>query len=178
MISYAVISDTHHNDAVIQPLMTVFRANGLGNVIHLGDDYPDADSFVEAGFQVLRVPGTWGPEYESPYYENRFTITERGWDIFLTHTPESHANDRREDPRPEDVIRTRSAQIILCGHTHLAKLDEQNKVIIANPGHLKEGNTPHTWMQMDLDRAWVKFRIFDLDSGAVLQDRTWQRTEL
>ncbi len=93
-----VISDTHDDRDAIRGVMRYLNSFKVDRIIHLGDYYDDADILEQAGYPLIRVPGTWDTAYyPDPEVNNRKFIEIAGWRIFLTHTPESHYNDLADD---------------------------------------------------------------------------------
>ncbi len=134
----AVFSDTHGNKEYVQLFLERLKGLGIDRVLHLGDNYDDADPVIGAGYPLIRVPGTWTPYYTNSMIDNRRFEDFEGWRFFLTHTPNPHYNDLKEDEDPEDVIREKKADVLLHGHTHHPKIEMENDVLIINPGHMKE----------------------------------------
>ena len=90
-----IISDTHGNIGMVDVILELSADADL--VIHLGDDYRDAIPFIDAKIPLIRVPGTWGREYEDPMIENRRFEDFFGVAFFLTHTPSKDLHDLPTD---------------------------------------------------------------------------------
>ena len=129
-----ILSDTHQNMDFVS--IMVHRAQSYDLVIHLGDDYKDAQPFIDASIPLIRVPGTWTSEYQHVMIENRRFEDFLGWKFFLTHTPNSDPRDLLDDVDPASVIRDQQVDIFCHGHTHQPMISQQNGVIVLNPGHL------------------------------------------
>lgn len=132
-----VISDSHADSQALARCMDYMTANGLNNLIHLGDYYDDANGFIEAGFTVIRVPGVWKEAYQDPAIPNRMTVNIEGWNCFLTHTPNRHQLDLPGDSDPQKMITSKACDIFMYGHTHIPRCESQAGLIYFNPGHLK-----------------------------------------
>ena len=108
-----IISDTHGNMRMVNAMLTI--ANQMDMVIHLGDDYRDAIPFLNQSIPTIRVPGTWGHEYQDPMIDNRRFETFDRWRFFLTHTPTKDSRDLPKDIDPVTVIDTKQCDIFVMG---------------------------------------------------------------
>ena len=134
-MSILLVSDTHNSASYILKLREVAQNRDVDMVMHLGDDYEDADGFLQDGVSVIRVPGTWTPEYHNFRIENRRYETLMGWCFFLTHTPQKHKNDLPDDLDPEKELETKKMDVFLHGHLHHPKCEQVGDVWVINPGH-------------------------------------------
>ena len=130
-----IMSDTHGNQTMIHAMID--HALKVDITLHLGDNYHDAQAILDAGACVIRIPGTWGAQYQDPLIDNRRFETWLGWRFFLTHTPEIDAHDLPQDLDPFDVLSKKLCDVFCHGHTHEPMLRYYNDVLILNPGHLK-----------------------------------------
>ncbi len=149
-----MISDTHGNRDMIESMLPVTDSVDL--LVHLGDDYRDALPFIEAGFPTIRVPGTWGAEYQDPLIDNRRFEDFLGWRFFLTHTPTKDSHDLPNDMDPNLVIHDQECHVFCHGHTHEPKISKYNDVVILNPGHLK------SHYDRGFDASYAKITISEL----------------
>jgi putative phosphoesterase len=161
-----VISDTHDDHDAIRGVMRYLKTFKVDQIIHLGDYYDDADILEQAGYPLTRVPGTWDTVYyPGSDVSNRKFIEIAGWRIFLTHTPESHYNDRVDDIRPESVIQNGDTDIFLFGHTHIAEIRRRNGTVCINPGHMSNDESrgcPLTFALLEIDPEQMTVGIFQL----------------
>ncbi len=175
----AVLSDTHEDDLAIELFMSCMEGLNIQDVIHLGDYFDDARVLEERGFRLIQVPGTWDESYyRDSNIQNRKLIKVENWKIFLTHTPESHYNDLREDPKPEEVLETSQVDIMLFGHTHLAGIHRRNGTVLINPGHLNsyEGRgCPLTYAILEIDKNRLNVEIMQLPENEVRIRKTFRR---
>ena len=141
MTTVLVVSDTHGSSEYIQKVLHQVAGRTLDLVIHLGDDFSDAEPFMAAGYYVERIPGTWCPAYEDRFIENRRFIDVQGWTLFLTHTPTVDYHDFSTDPVPEKILNNQICDLFLHGHTHRPAIRREGRTIVLNPGHLKKGDT-------------------------------------
>jgi len=155
-----VISDTHGNHAFMtRAADRLFDEIGAELLIHLGDDYADAELLRLSGRAVKAAPGLWCPEYRRAGIARR--LDER---IGGLHVVAAHAD---KDLHPTDV----DADIVLTGHTHRAALQRVGHALHVNPGHLKaavDRRQPATFASIAIEDDHVEARIHGLD-GTVLQ---------
>ena len=104
----------------------------MEKMIHLGDDYTDADEIGER--EIIRVPGVFSDAYQDRRIENRRVENFGGWRFLLTHTLASHPNDLPGDLSPEEVISTGRVHVALFGHTHKHEILQKNSFLLLNPG--------------------------------------------
>jgi hypothetical protein len=175
----AVLSDTHEDDLAIEMFINCMESSNIQEVIHLGDYFDDASVLKERGFKLIQVPGTWDESYyRDSNVENRKLIKIENWRIFLTHTPESHYNDLREDPKPEHVLGKSQADIMLFGHTHLAGIQRRNGTVLINPGHLNsyEGRgCPLTYAILEIEKDRLNVKIMQLPENQVRIKKSFRR---
>ena len=119
-----VLSDTHGNRKFLeQARKLAVNHFGASVLIHLGDNYSDAEVLMLKGTPVWAVPGLWCAAYHSPSIPR---ARLEGAGTLLIHF--AHAE---QDLEPESVER---AQIILTGHTHRYRLDFLDGKIWMNRG--------------------------------------------
>ncbi|MCP4050349.1 MAG: YfcE family phosphodiesterase [bacterium] len=165
MKKVAVISDTHGNSEALNKMKGVLSQESITDIIHLGDNYVDADLFINNGINVLRVPGVWSSFYQHPYIDNRVLIEIEGWKFFLSHTISSHYNDLEDDLKPEKIITDRKCDIYLYGHTHVPEIKKDNGLVMINPGHLKKSDNrgfPHTYAVLCIEKDIIQVKILTL----------------
>jgi len=132
-----IISDSHGNMEYLKEAGLWLTQNGISFIIHLGDDWDDTKAVEGLGVDILKVPGVFSRYYQDPSMINRRIEKMGDFQILLTHTASSHANDLPADIKPEDVIAKHQADIILYGHTHMPNLEMKEDILWLNPGHLK-----------------------------------------
>jgi putative phosphoesterase len=177
-----VISDTHDDRDAIRVVMRYLKGIQVDRIIHLGDYYDDADVLEQAGYPLTRVPGTWDTVYyPDPEVSNRMFIEIAGWRIFLTHTPESHYNDRADDIKPESIIGSEKADIFLFGHTHIAEIRRRNGTVCINPGHMSSDESrgcPLTFALLEIDPDQIKVSIFQLPEPHPRIQKIYKKSDL
>ena len=168
-----IISDTHGNMTMVSKILTF--AKEYDQIIHLGDDYQDTKPFINAELPIICVPGTWGFEYQNSMIENRRFETFNGWRLFLTHTPTRDFHDLPDDLDPEVVLRNQNCDIFCHGHTHRPEIQEDGKVVVLNPGHLKsdfDRGFPASYATLILTPHSCEIKIIDFFSELVLKTLT------
>jgi uncharacterized protein len=141
MKNLVIVSDTHGSFRNIKKCISGFDNLKPEYVVHLGDDYVDADIISQFGYKVVRVPGLWTDYYQNPSIDNKMFWDFEGWRFFLTHSIEPHYNDLKGDISSEKVIKKKQCDVFLFGHTHIPKVVQQDGIVFVNPGHLKEKET-------------------------------------
>ncbi|MFA5879519.1 MAG: YfcE family phosphodiesterase [Candidatus Margulisiibacteriota bacterium] len=175
MKKICVISDTHHN-LEYQDLVLA-QITDIDFVIHLGDFYDDSEALINNGYEVIRIPGVWCPDYSNEAVENRKIFTIDRWRFFISHTPISHEYDLANDLKPEKVLASNSIDIFLYGHTHIPEIKKENGIIVCNPGHLKslweKGYSP-SFALISIDECELKIEIIDLFEKKVVQQEVFK----
>ena len=170
------MSDTHKNEEMIKAMAK--KALDYDATIHLGDDYQDGDFFVFEELPIIRVPGTWGTEYQDPMIENRRFEYFLNWTLFLSHTPHLDPHDLPDDIDPKDVVDNGQCDIFLHGHTHIPNVTLVNNVLIVNPGHLKaleSRGQKASYGQIEISDNALKVQIFDFESNQPMFQHTLNR---
>ena len=125
-----VISDTHGRTENLDKILPKLKP--LDQLIHLGDVGRDEDYIeVVAECACCFVAGN------NDFYTNlprERVIKLNNVPIFLTHGHYYYVNARKDFIRAAAI--QRGAKIALFGHTHVPYLEEENGIIVANPGSL------------------------------------------
>lgn len=168
-MTIGVISDTHGNkDFLVKALEKMLELGKVDLVIHLGDNYKDAEIIGQKGIPYMRVPGVYCECYKDPAVPNRFVEEFEGWRFLLSHTETSHPLDLPHDLKPESIVKANRVDVFLYGHSHKPRLEVANGILLMNPGHLKQesdkGIKPSFGL-IEVERDWIKARLVDLLSG-------------
>lgn len=160
-----VMSDTHGNMRWMHDVAGLMEARfGVDLILHVGDDYRDAEQLEMAGHNVRMVPGLWCEEYRTP---KRRWLDESVDGIRIAGC---HAD---KDLRAVD----RSADIVLTGHTHVAAVEAIGNTLYVNPGHLKRasdrGQAP-SFATISISDEAITVRIHELD-GSTRAERRFPR---
>ncbi|MBQ4047446.1 MAG: metallophosphoesterase [Clostridia bacterium] len=128
-----VLSDTHGDTAVIELLLAREKPDAL---IHLGDCSGDVqyaliccDPALCEGVKLFQVCGNCDGYTQLPA---ELEAEIGGKRFFLLH---GHTRDvKNGDAALLSAARAREVEIILYGHTHVARNEEKDGVRIVNPG--------------------------------------------
>jgi putative phosphoesterase len=158
------MSDTHGNVEWMHRVADLMVEQfGVSLILHVGDDYPDAEQLDMAGHRVHMVAGLWCDAYRSPRHR-WFNETIGGVRIAGCHAV--------KDLRAVD----RAADIVVTGHTHVAVVERIGATIYVNPGHLKKpkdrGQVP-SFVTITIDET-ITVRIHELD-GSVRGEKVFAR---
>ena len=164
-----VMSDTHGNRKLMFQVADLMEAAlDAAIIIHLGDDYTDAQALAMAGHTVRMVPGLWCEAYHNGRIPKRGVESFEGLKVAWAHA------DR--DLR----FTERAAAVILTGHTHTAVIHRIGPCIYLNPGHLKAGSDRDeapSFGVVNITDATVRCAIHEV-TGAVRTEVTASRCEL
>ena len=161
-----MISDTHGNTSMINKMVSL--AVDFDLTIHLGDNYPDGVPFIDSNVPIIRVPGTWGWEYQDNTIDNRRYEEFLGWRFFLTHTPTIDVHDLDSDLDPVDVLNNNGCDIFCHGHTHKPTIYTVGNVTVLNPGHLKSSfdrGYNASYAKIELSELKCKISVIELESS-------------
>ena len=126
----AVISDTHRSSKYVKLAKELIKDADI--LIHLGDNIEDVEE-LEHGFkgEVYAVAGNC--DYSTKYPKENI-IEVNGKKIFFTH------GDLYGVKRSINSIYYRGRElevdIVLFGHTHEQIIEEENGIILMNPGSI------------------------------------------
>ena len=169
-----VISDTHGNVGGLRKVASGLATSGaVDRFVHLGDDYGDAEVFDELGSSYLRVPGVFSDHYVDGAVPNRLLQELGGWRFLLTHTRQSHANDLREDLKPEELIAQKKVDVVLYGHTHIPEISQQQGILFVNPGHLKDSDKKGygaSYAILDLGEDEIVASLVEAETGRPIKE--------
>ncbi|MDZ4859070.1 MAG: YfcE family phosphodiesterase [Candidatus Hydrogenedentes bacterium] len=160
-----VMSDTHGNLRLMHQAADQMKALHQADlIIHVGDDYADAQALAMAGHNVRMVPGLWCDAYNNPRIPNRIVVECDGITISAAHAD--------KDLRAAEL----SATIVLTGHTHVAKIEKLGRSLHVNPGHLKNakldrGQRP-SFAVIETSKDEIEVSILELDSVVRLSVRS------
>lgn len=166
------VGDTHGNLEYVRKVANLLvKDEKVEEVVHLGDDYRDADLIQGYKVKLTRIPGVYEDLYKNPDIPNRLIKTYNGWKVLLTHSPTSHENDLPTDIKPEEVVAKGNVRVVLYAHTHIPKIEEKDKVLWVNPGHLKTEDKkgyPASYALLDFEKEKINVKIIDLVKRDVL----------
>ena len=128
-----VMSDSHHNSTVLQTVIERHRDADL--FLHLGDG-AEAFSQLAERYPELRMLGVTGNCDFRIFRKDTATISCGIAKVFYTHGHQYNVKRGREE-----LMRAAAAQnanVVLYGHTHVARLEYKDGCHLMNPGSLAE----------------------------------------
>ena len=129
-----VFSDTHKD--INNCIRVLDNLIDVDMVIHLGDHTSDADnlSYIYPDIEFIKIRGNNDFDFSSPV-EN--VVDCDGIKIFCCHG-HMYLQDSLFL-----LAEKEGYSIVLCGHTHVSKIVEQNNIIIMNPGSISRPRDGH-----------------------------------
>ncbi|MBP3595462.1 MAG: metallophosphoesterase [Lachnospiraceae bacterium] len=125
-----VISDTHGRTDNLDKILPLVKP--LDQLIHLGDVGRDVE-YIEVIAECPCCFVSGNNDFYSTLPRERL-IKLNGVPVFLTHGHYYYVNSRKDYVRSAAI--QRGARIALFGHTHVPYLEEDNTILVANPGSL------------------------------------------
>lgn len=125
-----VISDTHGRTDNLDKILPLVKP--LDQLIHLGDVGRDVE-YIEVTAECPCCFVSGNNDFYSTLPRERL-IKLNGVPVFLTHGHYYYVNSRKDFVRSAAI--QRGARIALFGHTHVPYLEEDNTILVANPGSL------------------------------------------
>jgi len=163
-----LLSDSHGNIEYVKKVGQYLKEKAnVDLIVHLGDEYDDADVLKDLGIKILRVPGLCSSCYQDPGVPNRIVTEIEGMKILITHSAEAHSSDLPQDKDPKDIIREENIKAVFCGHTHIAKVENKNGITWINPGHLRESdkkNNPASFAIVLIEKGKISAKIINYNS--------------
>ncbi len=134
-----VISDTHDNLAAIDHAISLFRAENVGLIIHLGDFVApfSVKKLIDSGIPLRAVFGNndgekklirefFASNKDTVIFESVGEVEISGRKIAFTHGHHEHVLDA--------LILSKKYDVVLSGHTHRIKTEEISGTLHLNPG--------------------------------------------
>lgn len=132
-------------------------AGPVDHIVHLGDGSEDARMMQEVlEVPVHRVAGNCDLDFRLP---NEMTLEFGEYRILATHGNRHQVKSGLKQLIHKGV--EVGASVVLYGHTHLARVESAEGMLLVNPGTLKEG-TPGSYAIVTLDGASARAEIFSL----------------
>ncbi len=167
-----VLSDTHGEIDNVKRLADKISKMNVDMIIHLGDDYIDAEALRGIARELMRVPGVYEQIYARPDVIRRAKVEIAGLRFLLSHTDSRHKNDPPGEVDPQDLLSRGEIDVLLHGHTHVPRIELAGRKLILNPGHLKREDKkgfPPTYMIIDVDDH-VHVRLVELMTDRVIAE--------
>ena len=149
-----VFSDTHRD--IESCIRVINNIVGVDMILHAGDHISDAKElcrmFPEIGFEY--VPGNCDFSAD----EQDIVVEAEGKKIFLTH---GHGYSVKYDDTYSELLK--KAEDLGCdcavfGHTHKSLCDPTKKVLLLNPGSMKNG----TYGVIEIENGVLKAAVCSL----------------
>ena len=125
-----VISDTHGRTKYLEKILPMVQP--IDQLLHLGDVGNDVD-YIEVIAECPCCFVAGNNDYYSDLPRERL-IKLNGISIFMTHGHYHYVNARKDFIK--SAAMQRGADIALFGHTHVPYLEEQDGILVANPGSI------------------------------------------
>ena len=171
-----LMSDTHgHLDIMRQVAAKMVDKHNVDEIIHLGDDSTDVENLSMLSVGLSFVPGIFEERYKDPTIPNRIIKEFEDVPFLLTHTPTRDSHDLEDDIDPTEAIEDGDVKVMLHGHSHRYRIDEDKGVIIVNPGHLKpadeRGEDP-TYAILEVTSKKIDVKILSMNDD-ILAEKTF-----
>jgi putative phosphoesterase len=170
-----VMSDTHGNIEYMQRACDIIIDKfGAEAIVHLGDDYDDAQRMDRRGRPLYAVPGMYERAWCDDKIPHRLIKQFGGVVFLLSHTPTRDRHDKAGDINPARALSMYGAEVLMHGHTHKYRVMESVEgLIVICPGHVRsdlDRGSPPSFAIVESERPNVKVRFVSLD-GDVLEER-------
>jgi putative phosphoesterase len=165
-----LLSDSHGNIPYIKKVGRYLKEKAkVDLIVHLGDEFEDADVLDELGIEIMKVPGVFSSCYQDPATPNRLIVEIEGVKLLITHSCTSHPNDLPEDGIPADIVKEDNIKAVFYGHTHVPKIEDKDGVVWINPGHLQESDkkgNPASFAIVKIEDGRITSKIIKYDDIA------------
>ncbi len=155
-----VLADTHNNRENTLAALDIFRAEGVGYVLHCGDLTSGAIVRLFEGWRAVFALGNIDAnpqeladaarEVGLPPPQPTFTLTLDGSPIAVTHG--------HQDEALQNLIEGQAYRYVFHGHTHRRRDEQIGKTRVVNPGALGGVKVqPRSVAVVDLAADTVRF---------------------
>ncbi len=159
MLKILVVSDSHGNINLLHDVISANRNVDL--VIHLGDHTADGNEVMRdfPTIAYLTVSGNCDIGSFINKTNTEGTFKAEGRRIFYTHGHKYNVKYGTQYLVSQAKIN--NADIALYGHTHISGVDEQNGVLVINPGSVAfpRDGTSGTYCLLEIKDKSVKYEI-------------------
>ncbi len=149
------VSDTHRYRHEL--LTAVKNAQPFSAILHAGDETSDAEWLVSrVNWPVYAVAGNW--DSQSQMYPSE-QIFDFGVQILLIH---GHRQRVKENlTLLASKARESKANIVIYGHSHIARTTMLDNVLYVNPGSIAapRGRRERTYAMIDIDETSEAFLV-------------------
>ena len=149
----AVLSDTHGNYPLAIQMLD--RFSNLDCIIHLGDTLQDAD-VIECALDVpvVKLAGNCDTSPKAP---RELLLTINAMTFLLSHGDLYRVKTGME--RIYQKASSENAAVVLYGHTHVPAIQKQGKILLVNPGTLKEAASKQSLAILTIQNSEVSAEI-------------------
>lgn len=144
-----IISDTHRKHKNLEMLLERLRPIDL--MIHLGDVEGSEDYLAELAGCPLEIVAGNNDFFSNLPREKMILVGE--YKVWITHGHYYYVGSGIADIKR--VAKSKGADIVMFGHTHIPLLDYDDDIIALNPGSIsyprQEGKQP-SYILMELDK--------------------------
>lgn len=152
--NFALIADSHHNTLMLD--RAVGALQGVGGVLLLGDCAPDADYLRKK----MRIPDIYAVRGNCDF--PGCAPEEISGLLFRTNGPRFFAcHGHRYGVKMNTFsllykAKEIGATAVFYGHTHIAMMDREEGVLLANPGALQDGR--YALVQIDKGALKIEYK--------------------
>ncbi len=153
---FLIVSDTHGRHRKFE--IALEEAGDVDAVFHLGDIVGEEEYFENAcECPVFMVAGNNDFWSDLPFEQE---VEFAGKRIFMTHGHEYHVHSGICDIVSEGV--KRGADIVMFGHTHVPFVEEQEGMMLLNPGSLtypRQTNHKASYLILDMSDGKMETKV-------------------
>ncbi|MBQ9081658.1 MAG: metallophosphoesterase [Clostridia bacterium] len=132
MKTVVVISDTHGNRQMIEKLYPILAENDY--IIHLGDGNRDMSEIYSA-FPKKTFVCQGNCDFSTSFSQNEWEIEIENCKLFCAHGHRYGVKASLDELKKEAL--SRSCNVALYGHTHVASVEKDGDLTVMNPGNIK-----------------------------------------
>ncbi|MBE6023937.1 MAG: metallophosphoesterase [Cellulosilyticum sp.] len=160
-----VISDTHGNIENAKMVLERLKSLDVHAVLHCGDYVSDARILQKfyPDLEIHAVYGNCDVGFGGAYSE---VVVLEDVPIYMSHGHRYGVKWGDYDEMVIDAI-AHDAKIAICGHSHEAYLDEQDGILVMNPGSLT----------LPRDSRYPSYGLLDIEKGKVVDAKVLQILE-
>jgi len=168
MMRILLVSDSHRSDLFLD----IINYEQADRVFHLGDsEFKHSELYMFNGF----VQGNCDFDQKIPKVLINDLQTLR---IFMTHGHLYGVNYGSTDIVCETI--KNNCNIAIHGHTHVVKAEVVDKVLVLNPGSIKQSRCsyPESYMLMIIDDLTLTIELKESKNNVLLDTFYFKRSEL
>jgi uncharacterized protein len=145
----------------------ILRFGPLNLIVHLGDGVCDGRQVAEAA--GIPFHGVWGNnDHGGTRLPDKAVIEVQGWQFLLTHGHDTDMNPYNPEAVWQKYLREMAAwakdleaHVFLFGHAHKPVLQQENGIVLCNPGDQYTGaSTGPSFALIEIEGGKAHFQIF------------------